>query len=119
MISEWVLGIAGILVTGGVPTWVTLSNRRLRSRIEDAQNDVDKVRVDGEAYDRAQKINAQIVTALREEITRLNSEMGELRIELNAEKSQSAELQIKLAAMQRTLNRMSAILRDNNLEVPA
>lgn len=87
-------------------------------RAKEAQAAVEKVRADGEAYERAQRINKQITDGLQDEVQRLQDALLQLRLQLKAEETRSEELDVKVDALQRSVNRMTALLLEHNIPVP-
>ena len=93
-------------------TWAT-------RKAKETQDAVEKVRADGESYERAQAINKEIVVELREEVDRLRSQLAELRVQLRAEEARSSELDAKVELLQRSVNRLRALLVEHDIPIPA
>lgn len=87
-------------------------------RAKQAQVAVEKVRADGEAYERAQEINKQIVDNLRAEVARLNEALDKVRAQLTAEADHSDELDVKVNLLQLSVNRLSRLLEQHNIAIP-
>lgn len=87
--------------------------------IEQNRLQVDKVRADGEAYDRAEGINRRMVEDLTAEVARLSKELSELRLQLRTEVQNSAELEQQVNRLQSSVDRLTALLRQHNIPLPA
>lgn len=125
------LGTILAAVIGGVAAiiaaWYTVSATKKAQRQTEAANRAiaistrraEKFRADGEAYDRAQRINEEIVRALRQEVERLQASLAALRVRLAEEENRSDALERQVDALQRSVNRMSALLAENNIPIPS
>lgn len=80
---------------------------------------VAEVRADGEAYARAQKIYQDILAELQEQMARQQRELTDVRRQLALEQQQSADLEQRLETLQTSVNRMRALLIENNIPIPA
>lgn len=110
--------VLAALVAAAASVWIARSSNRANQITSSAQNAVEKVRADGEAYERAQTFNERVVAGLTTELDRLSRELAEVRDELAAERSDKSELRRKVAKLERTVDRMTALLRQNNIEIP-
>lgn len=99
-----------------VPTswtaWLAWTTRRQKDKTA-------VVRVDAEAYERAQKINQQIVQALREELERVRGELNEMRRVVETSEQQEGQLKDHIARLHRSLTRALALLSQYNIDIPA
>lgn len=73
----------------------------------------------GQAYDRAQRINQEIVQGLREEITRLQGELTGVRVEMTSTAHRNLELERLVNTLERSVSRMSAMLAQYGVDMPA
>lgn len=108
----YVIGGAFALAAAVYTVWAT-------RKAKETQDAVEKVRADGEAYERAQAINKEIVIELREEVDRLRSQVAELRVQLRAEESRSSDLDSRVELLQRSVNRLRALLVQHDIPIPA
>jgi len=53
------------------------------------------------------------------EVARLNVALAQLRLQLQTEEARSEELDAKVNALQRSVNRMSALLVEHDIPIPA
>jgi hypothetical protein len=78
---------------------------------QDATNALDR------AYERAQRINQEIVEGLREEITRLQSELTGVRQEMMTTAHRNLELERLVTTLERSVSRMSAMLAQYGVDL--
>lgn len=109
--SEILGPVLAVIASGGV-AWITsaLANRRNRRQ--------NALRADGEAMDRAMRINKDTVDGLRSEITRLQTELNELRRVLRESQTRSEALERHIGALERTVHRMRVLLQTHGIPVP-
>lgn len=112
-----------VAVVAGVPSFLawrsaqkTKTEMREQRAREDARTTLDQVY--GAAYDRAQRINQEIVSGLREEIIRLKADLGEMRSQVSHSEHRNVELERQIAALERSVDRMSALLQQHGIELP-
>lgn len=108
-LSEIGSGLVGALIPTIGSIYLAVSARRT-SRQSTAQ------RVDGQAYDRAQKINERIVADLEAQVERLRKELVEMRDLLRTAKDHSDELERKVAELEATVEHMSELLAQHNID---
>lgn len=106
--------LAGLFSLAAVAYTVWSGQRAKRT-----QDAVEKVRADGEAYERAQMSYRKLVEDLERQVDRLNLELTALRIQLRTEESRSDELDAKVDTLQTTVNRMRALLTSHDIAIPA
>lgn len=122
-------GIGGLLVPlvvgllgGSGPSFFTyLRSKRTdatKARIAEGGLELDERRADGEAYERAQQINQQIVASLSEQVTRLESTIESLNRELEAERHRNAELAGHIRELMDSAATMRRLLKDAGVEYP-
>lgn len=112
----YLVGAVVVLLT---TVYTARSTRRANQAVLAAKQQLTRVRVDGEAYDRAQAINQQIVEDLRAEVNRLQRELEALRNQLRAENQHSAQLEDKVRTLQNTVDRLSNLLMQHNITIPS
>lgn len=112
----YIVGALAVTIGGWLTARATVRSNRITA---DARAAVDKVKVDGEAYDRALAINKQITEELQTEIVRLTSQLADLRAQLLKSNQRSDELQRKVGQLQSTVNRMRTLLLEHNIPLPA
>lgn len=78
--------------------------RQAQSMVERQRGEIEDKRVDGEAYERAQRINEQTVGELRSEVSRLRSDLADERY--------------KREELTRRVDTLSGLLRRNQITVP-
>lgn len=118
-----VIGAVAVLAVG----WFTLrATRKSQEAQEKAQAAIaaqakrdEQQRVDGEAYERAQRINKQIVDGLEHQVERLTEELSRLRTELLQEKERAEELDAKVVVLQLAVARLSELLKENDIPIPS
>lgn len=113
----WGYLVGGLVVLASA-VYTQRSAARTSRRTEAARAAMAAVRADGEAYDRAMAINKDIVEGLREEVGRLQVALAELRLQFRAEETRSAALEVKIANLQQSVNRMTALLAENKIPIP-
>jgi septal ring factor EnvC (AmiA/AmiB activator) len=111
-------GLIGSVVTGIATLLVAYYTYRQTRKSKDAQETVDKIRADGEAYARAMTINAQIVSDLQEELSRVQTALTDVRRQLALEQNHSAEFERRVAVLQRSVNRMTELLTEHEIPIP-
>lgn len=83
-----------------------------RAIIEEGKLELEDRRADGEAYERAQQINQQIVEGLRQELTALQATIHSLRADLAAAQQHSAKLEDHIRNLEASADTMRQLLRD-------
>lgn len=121
------LGLAALSIVSGLtaglgPSFFTyLRSKRTdatKARIAEGGLELDERRADGEAYERAQQINQQIVASLSEQVTRLESTIESLNRELEAERHRNAELASHIRELEDSAATMRQLLKDAGVEYP-
>lgn len=119
----WAVAIIVAVLAGLLPGWQAARNATKVKRLEDAdkkRREDEKTqnasfelaqRVTAEAFERAQRINNEIVAGLREEIARLRKELDDLRHQAITADQRNLEVERKYAAMERSLLRMTTLVR--------
>lgn len=98
--------------------WISRSSNRANRITAAQQRQIEAVRVDGEAYTRAQEINIQMVRELRDEIGRLQRELSDLRSLLATAAQENMQLRSQIATLQRTVDRLANLLRQHDIPLP-
>ena len=114
-IVGYVVGALAVTVGGWLTARATVRSNRITI---EARQAVEKVKVDGEAYDRAMGINKQITDDLQGEITRLQQQLQELRNQLDRSTQRSDALHRQVMGLQATVNRMRSLLIEHNIPIP-
>lgn len=110
--------IAGALIVGGFSVYTVRANNRAQAAIKATDAKLDSQRVDGEAYERANTINGQLIEGLKSEITRLTLQLTDLRAELTEREDREDELEIKVKELQDTVKAMKRLLREHDIAIP-
>jgi hypothetical protein len=122
---SWTADAVVVVVSAGAgfgTSWLT--NRRDRRTeaakavIDRGAIELDARRIDGEAIERAQRINEAIVQALQEEVSRLEATIDGLRRDLTAERQRSTELEGHIRQLEDSAATMRRLLRDAGVEYP-
>lgn len=139
----WALAIILAIIAGGLPGLQAARASRRVKKLEDAdrqrtaaekeRRDEEKdrthhfemaQRINAEAFDRAQRINNEIVAGLRDEIARLRKELDDVRAQALGAERRNLEVERKYATMERSLLRMTTLvnlyvkqLRDAGVQV--
>ncbi len=118
--------IAASLVTLAAAVYTSRASMKMNHHTEEARTAVAaarttaaNVRADGEAYERAMKINQDIVAGMSDEVGRLRAALAELRLQLKAEETRSAALEVRIVNLQLSVNRLSALLAQHSIPIPA
>lgn len=140
---DWAVAVIVAVIAGLLPGWQAARNASKVKRLEDAdkkrrQEELTRSkeeltrannfelaqRVTAEAFDRAQRINNEIVAGLRDEIARLRKELDDVRAQAIGAERRNLEVERKYAAMERSLLRMTTLvnlyvkqLRDAGVQV--
>lgn len=123
MATEVLVPLAVALIAGTPATLAlrsavrTKAELRERSAREDARTQIEQVY--GQAYDRAQRINQEIVEGLRDEIHRLQKELTDVRTDMGRTAHRNVELERLVNSLERSVSRMSALLTQYGIDVPA
>lgn len=101
-----------------------LTNRRSNRtaagqvRIDEGKLELEGRREDGAAYERASRINEQIVDGLREELTALQDTIRTLRVDLRDAERHSAHLENHVRDLEATAHRMRDLLTSAGIRSP-
>jgi TolA-binding protein len=117
-VAALLLTMAAGATTGLGPSFVTyLRTKRTdvtKQRIAEGGLELDERRADGEAYERAQKINQEIVQSLERQVERLEQTIDGLRADLAELRERNGELverNTELAGHIRELEQSAATMR--------
>lgn len=95
--------------TGGFWTYLrSKKTRKVTSVIDAGKLELENRREDGAAYERASRINQQIVAGLREELTALQETIRDLRTDLTLERQKSAYLEEHSAQLEAHIRNLEA-----------
>ena len=118
-----IIGAAAVLLIGYFTLRATSKSQEAQEKAQaaiSAQHERDeRHRADGEAYERAQRINEQIVHGLEQEVSRHRAELADVRTQLQQEKTRSAELDAKVVVLQLAVSQLSTLLHENNIPIPS
>lgn len=107
-----VLGPVLAVVAGGFVSWIVSALANKRNQRQAA------MRADGEAYERAQRINSEVVDGLRAEITRLQHELDGMRQVVRDTQAQNTALERHVAALERSVHRLRVLLQQHGIPLP-
>jgi len=113
------LDVLGYIIGGAFSFAAVVYTVWATRKAKETSDAVDKVRADGEAYERAQRINTIVTNELQAEVARLNVALAQLRLQLQTEESRSEELDAKVNVLQRSVNRLTLILAEHQIPIPA
>lgn len=108
--SDTVTIIGTVLVAAMTTGSAVYASKQSRKATKES-NKLENTKVDSEAYDRAQKINQEIVEQLQEEVKRLNSLLTE-------ERKDNRELRDTLTRMETQLGILRRALAAANVQIP-
>lgn len=106
--------IAGGVFALAATIYTVRSTRKSTATVEA----VERIRADGEAYERAQTINRQIVTELQAEVSRMQMVIGDLRRQLQEERSNAAALGSTVALLQQSVAKLTQLLVEYKIPLP-
>lgn len=132
----WLQGIIVAIIVGGLPGWQAARASRKVKKLEAANKarekaDADRIqaeadriqnererlnifevaqRTNAEAFERAQRINNEIVAGLRDEIARLRNELADVRAQALTAEQRNIQVERRYAAMERSLLRMQTLV---------
>lgn len=122
-ISGDLLLTVGAAAAGFGSSWITnrRSNRTAaaKSVIDRGKLELENRREDGEAYERANQINQQIVESLRSELTALQATIASLREDLAAARADNSELRARIRELESSARTMQGLLDQAGVDHPA
>lgn len=114
----YAIGAAATYLAGRRTSKRDRDTTRKQAQIEAGKLELDGRRADGEAYERAQRINQEIVDGLRQEHASLLATIGELRRDLLNAQQYSAHLENQVRDLESTAATMGELLRRAGIDYP-
>lgn len=114
----YAIGAAATYLAGRRTSRRDRDTQRKLAVVEQGKLELSERRADGEAYERAQQINKEIVEGLRQELTALQATINQLRRDLMDAQQYSAQLEDHVRNLEATAATMRALLRDAGVTYP-